>query len=203
MEGTEVFKTLNGINVNSKTEKKNNLTYLSWAYAWETIKKEYPDASYRVTKNDEGLPYFESPLGFMCMTEVTIQEETIEMWLPVMDGANKAMKQGAYAYKVKDWDASRAEGKDVFKEKACEAATMFDVNKTIMRCLAKNLAMFGLGLYIYAGEDLPTGKPMLTTEQYEIALKSDKKQIEAVLNKFEMSQICRVTLTKKLEEAAE
>jgi hypothetical protein len=60
-----------------------------------------------------------------------------------MDGANKAMKQESYSYKTK------------YGEKWVEAASMFDVNKTIMRCLVKNLAMFGLGLYIYAGEDLP------------------------------------------------
>jgi len=65
------------------------------------------------------------------------------MWLPVMDGANKAMKATAYTYTTK------------YGEKNVEAATMFDINKTIMRCLTKNLAMFGLGLYIYAGEDLP------------------------------------------------
>jgi hypothetical protein len=65
------------------------------------------------------------------------------MWLPVMDGANKAMKAEAYTYTTK------------YGEKDVEPASMFDINKTIMRCLVKNLAMFGLGLYIYAGEDLP------------------------------------------------
>ena len=65
------------------------------------------------------------------------------MWLPVMNGANKSMKLEAYQYKTYSGI------------KTCEPATMFDINKTIMRCLTKNLAMFGLGLYIYAGEDLP------------------------------------------------
>jgi hypothetical protein len=71
------------------------------------------------------------------------------MWLPVMDGANKAMKRQPYTYKV--WDRYN----NKWQEKQVAAATMFDINKTIMRCLVKNLAMFGLGLYIYAGEDLP------------------------------------------------
>jgi hypothetical protein len=79
----------------------------------------------------------------MVMTEVTIEEQTLEMWLPVMDGANKAMKNKPYSYTTR------------YGEKSVEAATMFDINKTLMRCLVKNLAMFGMGIYIYAGEDLP------------------------------------------------
>jgi hypothetical protein len=79
----------------------------------------------------------------MCHTEVTIEGETLEMWLPVMDGANKSMKKTSYKYTTK------------YGEKSVEAATSFDVNKTLMRCLVKNLAMFGMGIYIYAGEDLP------------------------------------------------
>jgi hypothetical protein len=74
------------------------------------------------------------------------------MWLPVMDGANKAMKRTPYTYKV--WNRQTKQ----WTEKTVAAATMFDINKTIMRCLVKNLAMFGLGLYIYAGEDLPEGE---------------------------------------------
>jgi ribosomal protein S19 len=79
----------------------------------------------------------------MCHTTVTIEGETLEMWLPVMDGANKSMKKQAYTYNTR------------FGDKSVEAATTFDINKTIMRCLVKNLAMFGLGIYIYAGEDIP------------------------------------------------
>ena len=87
----------------------------------------------------------------MVMTEVTIEGETLGMWLPVMDGANKAMTATSYSYKGNAW----VNGKKVEVDKTVEAATMFDINKTLMRCLTKNLAMFGLGLYIYAGEDLP------------------------------------------------
>lgn len=162
------FVTLNNINVNEKTEKKNGLTYLSWAWAWGEFKKVCPDASYEVVKFD-GKPYFFDPeTGYMCYTKVTAGGITHEMWLPVMDGANKAMKNEAYIYTVKNpnfryaklhedgkyYDSYGKEQPEYF-EKVCEAATMFDVNKTIMRCLTKNLAMFGLGLYIYAGEDLP------------------------------------------------
>ena len=142
---TNVFEKLSAINVNDKVEKKSNLTYLSWCYAWGEVKKAYPSATY-VVKGDPitQKPYFfDENLGYMVMTEVTIEDQTLEMWLPVMDGANKSMTNEPYTYQTK------------YGEKNVEAATMFDINKTLMRCLTKNLAMFGLGHYIYAGEDLP------------------------------------------------
>lgn len=144
MSEKNYFEILNGINVNDKTEKKNGLTYLSWAWALAEVLKVCPDMTFDVKKFD-GLPYvYDEKTGYMVYTEVTVGGITREMWLPVMDGANKAMMQDAYTYKDR-WG----------KEKMVDAATMFDINKTIMRCLTKNLAMFGLGLYIYAGEDLP------------------------------------------------
>lgn len=142
-----VFATLNAINVNDHTEVKDNgqakLTYLSWVWAWQQVKTAYPDANYEV-KHWDGKPFlYEESLGYMVETSVTIKGETMVMWLPVMDSKNKAMKAVPYTYKTR------------FGDKTVEAATMFDINTTIMRCLVKNLAMFGLGLYIYAGEDLP------------------------------------------------
>lgn len=132
------FEKLSAIDVNAHTEKKSNLTYLSWAWAWSETKKACPDATYKIKETE-----FDEVLGFMCHTEVTIAGETLEMWLPVMDGANKSMKKTAYKYSTK------------YGDKTVESATSFDINKTIMRCLVKNLAMFGMGIYIYAGEDLP------------------------------------------------
>ena len=156
-ETRSTFVELNSINVNSNTEKKNNLTYLSWAWAWKEVKTKFPDATYSIFKDETGKPYIcDDNLGYMCFTTVCINGETLEMWLPVMDGANKSLKKEAYKYKVKDWNASKAQNKPVFTDKDVEPASMFDINKTIMRCLVKNLAMFGLGIYIYAGEDLPT-----------------------------------------------
>ena len=132
------FEKLSAINVNARTEKKNNLTYLSWAWSWSETKKVCPDATYQI-----GMTEYDEQLGFMCHTSVTIGGETLEMWLPVMDGANKSMRKESYDYATR------------YGTKTCEAATMFDINKTLMRCLVKNLAMFGMGIYIYAGEDLP------------------------------------------------
>lgn len=142
------FKELYSINVNEHTEERNGLTYMSWAWAWAEFKKRCPDATYTVWKDANGLPYVYDPnTGYMVYVTVTADGLTHEMWLPVMDGANKAMKAEAYTVTNK-WG----------KETKVEAATMFDVNKTIMRALTKCLAMFGLGLYIYAGEDLPEGE---------------------------------------------
>lgn len=150
----KTFNDLRTINVNEHTEKKEGLTYLSWAWAWDVFKQHCPDATYEIGKSANGLPYFESEAGAMVYTKVTSNGETHEMWLPVMDGKNKAMKSVPYTYSVRDWKTKQQ------VEKTVEAFTMFDVNKTLMRCLVKNLAMFGLGLYIYSGEDLPSeGEP--------------------------------------------
>ena len=164
-----VFEELNAINVNDKTEKKKSgsteLTYLSWTWAWAEVKKRYPDAHYEIMMHD-GLPYvYDENTGYMVFTTVTIDGISHMMWLPVMDGANKAMKSKPYTYSTK-----------YNGEKTVEAATMFDVNKTIMRCLVKNLAMFGLGLYIYAGEALPETE----AEEQKTAQEVAKKKLEKI-----------------------
>lgn len=183
-----VFKTLNAINVNGHTEKKKTgnteLTYLSWSWAWAEVKKLYEDVSFEI-KMFDGLPYiYDEKTGYMVFTSITIEGLTHQMWLPVMDGANKAMKVEPYQYKVKNpnYKYARKDPADglmkdrygnvqeEFLIKTCEAASMMDINKTIMRCLVKNLAMFGLGLYIYAGEDLPEGDvPQTSPEAQEEA----------------------------------
>lgn len=178
MEETKsVFQVLKAVNCNENTETKNGLTYLSWPFAWGNVKSLYPDATYNIHKNDSGLPYFvDAMIGIMVFTDVTIQGQTYEMWLPVMDSANKAMKLEPYTYQVYD----KYNGKYV--EKTVEAATMFDINKTVMRCLTKNLAMFGLGLYIYAGEDLPTEFGEAPAEQPKTAVET-RKAVKTVKKK--------------------
>lgn len=157
---SEVFKKLHAKDVSNYTTQKKSgkqtLTYLSWAHAWAEVKKEYPDANYEIKKFENNLPYvYDEETGYMVFTEVTIEEQTHEMWLPVMDHNNLAMLNKPYEKKFK------------YSTAKVDAATMFDINKTIMRCLTKNLAMFGLGLYIYAGEDLPEAPevPKVTKEQ--------------------------------------
>lgn len=149
-ERTDKFQQLYTLNLNDKVENKNGLTYLSWANAWAAFKMVYPNATYRIIKNPQtNLPYFADETGIMVYTEITADHQTYEMWLPVMDASNKAMKLKAYTYQV--WDKTNRK----YVERKVEAASMFDINKTVMRSLVKNLAMFGLGLYIFAGEDMP------------------------------------------------
>ena len=167
-----VFKELVQVNVNDYIEQKNGLNYLSWAFAVQEVCKRHDvDFDYEIEKFDRNLPYvYDEKTGYMVFTKVTLCGKTREMWLPVMDGANQAMKAEPYTYRVKKYEWNNETRKREFlgnyEEKSVDAATMFDINKTIMRCLVKNLAMFGLGLYIYAGEDLPVeiAEPC-TTEQ--------------------------------------
>ena len=124
-----IFETLNAVNVNGHTEKKNGLTYLSWAWAWAEIKKAYPDAQYTIYETPTGCIYWTDGRTCWVKTGVTINGlEHIE-YLPVMDFRNASIP--------------------------AEKVTSTDVNKAIQRSLTKACARHGLGLYIYAGEDLP------------------------------------------------
>lgn len=124
-----VFEKLNSINVNGHTEKKNGLTYLSWAWAWTEVKKAYPEAFYTIYENKDGWNYHTDGRTCWVKTGVTIEGiEHIE-YLPVMDHRNRSI--------------------------ALENVTSFDVNKSIQRSLTKACARFGLGLYLYSGEDEP------------------------------------------------
>lgn len=171
----ELFKELVQINVNDYVEQKNGLNYLSWANAVQEIcLRHNEEFDYEIEKFGENkLPYvYDDGVGFMVFTKITLFGKTREMWLPVMDNANQAMLKEPYTYKVKkyEWNAEtrKKEFLGNYEEKNVEKATMFDINKTIMRCLVKNLAMFGLGLYIYAGEDLPVElEEPCTAEQIE------------------------------------
>lgn len=123
------FSVLNAINVNEHTEKKNKLTYLSWAWAWSEIKKVFPDSTYKIYEDANGNFYHTDGKTCWVKTGVTVCGiENIE-YLPVMDFRNQSIK--------------------------LEDVTSFDVNKSIQRSLTKAVARHGLGLYIYAGEDLP------------------------------------------------
>ena len=124
-----VFETLNAVNCNEHTEKKGLLTYLSWAWAWAEVKKRYPLAYYTIYEDENGRPYFSDGRTCWVKTGVTIEGLELIEYLPVMDARNKSIP--------------------------LDAVTSFDVNKAIQRSLTKACARHGLGLYIYAGEDLP------------------------------------------------
>ncbi len=167
-----VFETLAEIETKSYVEQKNRMNYIGWTYAWAAVKKVYPSATYEVVMSEFNLPWFKSDEGYMIHTKVTIEGETLMMWLPVMDGANKAMKAKEYKYKTK------------YGEKSVEACTTFDINKATMRCLVKNLAMFGFGINVYAGEDLPLELPDNEAEKEEkLAAKKEKDAAAAKVKK--------------------
>ena len=154
-----IFEALKKVDVSQKVKTKGTgkqkQSYLSWTFAWEEVKKLFPDATYKVLENKDGFPYFADDFGIMIKTEVTIKGETLSMWLPVLDGANKAMKREAYTYQVKKYEGVYPNAKFVgnYEDKRVEPASMFDINTTTMRCLVKNFAMFGLGINLYSGED--------------------------------------------------
>ncbi len=170
-----IFETLFNVNLNEHIEKKTGLSYISWPYAWAEVKKYYPDACYEIKLfGENNLPYvFDENTGYMVFTSVTIKNITHEMWLPVMDNANKTMKSVKYVYETR-----------YRKNIPVETATMFDINKAIMRCLVKNLAMFGLGLYIYAGEDLPESQSESITE-------TNIKHLDDLIGTFEYPERLR------------
>jgi Protein of unknown function (DUF1071). len=137
MQESTVFKTLNAINCNEHTEKKGQLTYLSWAWAWQMVKSHFPSAQYTIYESPEGWNYFTDGKTAWVKTGVSIEGiEHIE-YLPVMDARNQSIP--------------------------LESIRSTDVNKSIQRSLTKACARHGLGLYIYAGEDLPDGQQ---TTQY-------------------------------------
>lgn len=132
MMNDNYFARLNGINVNDKTEQKGKLTYLSWAYAWGEVKKLHPDATYKIYENADGLNYHTDGRTCWVKTGVTVNGiEHIE-YLPILDQRNASIK--------------------------LENVTSYDVNKAIQRSITKACGRHGLGLYIYAGEDLPEGE---------------------------------------------
>ena len=168
-----VFDVLNAIDCSEHVEKKNGLTYLSWAWAWQIVKQNYPDATYTIYENKDGLLYHTDGKTAWVKTGVTINGlEHIE-YLPVMDFRNASI--------------------------TLDKLTSFDVNKAVQRSLTKACARHGLGLYIYAGEDLPTDlsaksqEPTLTEEekmQLEIAIQEIKEckseeELSAVANRWE------------------
>jgi hypothetical protein len=146
----EIFKQLSEINVNDKTEKKGKFTYLSWSFAWAELKKVSPTASAKVYHDENtNMPYFSSKAGVIVKVGVTVEGLEHINYLPVMDFRNASIP--------------------------ADKLNMMDVNKAIQRCTVKAIALHGLGLYIYAGEDLPE-EPQI--EQPSVLLNNCKTQNE-------------------------
>lgn len=123
------FEELIAVNVNDKVEEKNGLSYLSWAFAWGELKKRHPTANYTIYENAQGWNYHTDGRTAWVKTGVTIDGIEHLDYMPIMDFKNKSMQLG-----------------DI---------TSFDVNKAIQRSITKAIGRHGIGLYIFAGEDLP------------------------------------------------
>lgn len=133
MSSESLFDKLNKVNVSDKTEQKGKFTYLSWTYAWSELKKVAPKAEVKVYHDENtNLPYFSSDAGVIVKVGVKVDGLEHISYLPCMDYSNKAKK--------------------------IENVDMMDVNKAIQRATVKAIGLHGLGLYIYAGEDLPEGE---------------------------------------------
>lgn len=139
------FSVLSKIDVSEHTEKKGNFTYLSWAWAVKVLLEHFPKATWEVhTYFDNGVetPYMRTEAGAFVQVTVSIEEVRRTQVHPVLDHMNKSV----------------------------DAPNAFQVNNSIQRCLAKAIALHGLGLYIYAGEDLPQAPEALNKEQYKSML---------------------------------
>lgn len=174
------FIELNSIDISDYVETKGGavkLNYLSWAYAWGEIKKRYPLANYTVYENKDGWNYFTDGRTAWVKTGVTINGlEHIE-YLPVMNNSNKSIPL-----------------KDV---------TSFDVNKAIQRSITKAIARHGLGLYIYAGEDLPIDttkeEPLPVTAEQLNRFEELGVKLDGVLKKYGIKQITQLTMDEANE----
>lgn len=159
-EEKSVFGVLNAINCNGHTEKKNGLTYLAWAWAWQMVKENYPTAFYTIYENADGLNYHTDGRTCWVKTGVTIEGlEHIE-YLPVMDYRNASIPK--------------------------DKVTSMDVNKAIQRSLTKACARHGLGLYIYAGEDLPSGEAEKMSADDEADFELACQRIKEAKNRDEL-----------------
>ena len=163
-----VFETLNAINVNEHTDTKSNgkvtLTYLSWAWAWAEVMKLYPDTKYTIYERETewgAVNYFTDGRTCWVKTGVTINGKEYVEQLPVMDNRNNSVP--------------------------LESVTSMDVNKAIKRCITKACALHGLGLYIYAGEDLPEDCNVETAIA-EVKGCVSRAELNAVWNKYKMYQ---------------
>ena len=158
-----VWATLSQVDVSDRIEKKQNLSFLSWAWAWGTLMEHYPEAEYSFQE-----PESATDGSLMVFCTVTIDSLSRQMWLPVMD----------------------------YKNKAIPNPNAFQLNTAKMRCLVKCLAMFGLGHYIYAGEDLPNAEADRQAE-------ADKKAAEELAESLKPLTVDQLNRINALIEETE
>lgn len=169
-EEKSVFQTFSEIDISSKIKEKNGMMYLPWNEAWAIAKSTYPSISYWITKTPEGQLYWTDGKTAYVETSVTVNNETITQALAIMDYKNSAIP--------------------------IEKLTYTDVNKSIQRCLTKNLAMFGLGLSLWSGEEY-SEPARRKKEQENAAAAEEQAKLQAIRKR--VVEMCKI----KVSEGAE
>ncbi|MCU5347239.1 DUF1071 domain-containing protein [Bacillus cereus] len=160
-ETKNYFAELAVIDVSKHVEKKGRFSYLSWSWAVDQLLKKYPDATWQVVRFD-GLPYMKTEVGYFVEVEVTVNNITRSQIHPVLDNYNKPIAK----------------------------PTSFQINTSIQRCLAKAIALHGLGLYIYSGEDIPhDDEPKQADKQLDNVPKQEQARQAEVANEQRIKAI--------------
>lgn len=166
-----VFDTLHSVNVNDEKKSKGGMAYVPWTAAVEHLLKNYPSATWQVKEREDGAPFFKTELGVFVKVGVTVDGIERVQIHPVLDGRNKPI----------------------------DNPNSFDVNRAIQRCLAKAIALHGLGLYVYAGEDLPEVEVTYATEaQFSIFtdLLSATESDEATVLNYACNNVLKMPVVK-------
>lgn len=213
----EIFDNLRNVSIKEYVKEKDRLKYLSWSRCEHILNVHYPNNEIQINYFD-GKPFlYDAVLGYMVSITVTIEGHAKTMTLPVMNGSNKALKSEKQSYFVANW-VKGADGKNVKNgeiEKFIEPATMFDINNALMRCRVKCIALFGLGLDLYEGEDMPkvktaeSEKPFLVvgTSSYnkvteyivkEKGNKTEKEIFDGIRSRYLLEDAVLVNLLKLL-----
>jgi len=156
------FEQLNNINVQDKIEKKGNLSYLSWAFAWEQLKIKHPKSQYKVYERENGIIYWTDNKTAWVKVSVTVDDMEHIEYLPIMDYKNKSIP--------------------------VDQVSSFNVNTSIQRALTKAIARHGLGLYIYAGEDIPSAEKDDILEEERQSLYDECRDLkDSIIGELEMA----------------
>ena len=180
MSEKTTFETLSAIDITEKLKEKNKMKYLPWSSCWQIVKSIYPNSTYNPVKTDDGCIYHTDGKTCWVETSLTINGETQNETLAVMDFRNQSIK--------------------------AENITSVDVNKSTKRCLVKNAALFGLGLSLWNGEELSDAakqerkKKTEAEKESEVTIKNLQAEIVSMAKKMVDSGIDSTTIYAKIEE---
>jgi len=193
-----IFNNLSLIDVSKKIQTKNSYKYVSWADAVAEVSKKYPKGfSYKILENEEGKPFFyDDVVGYWVKTKVKIEDQEKEIMLPVLDNSNRVLKKQPYIYEVKN----KQNPSQPFKKKV-EAIDIQAINKAIMRCLVKNLALFGFGLSLWAKDDIYSIEERQEINTIYITSKQ-KEELQKLIEETESDEeaLCRIYKINQIAE---